>query len=74
MEANERRSFKEIRRCEGLMKNVACLEYGGPSEASNVTYFGLHSLQHRGQEKGRIVATDEILHGHRDLGLVSGSF
>ena len=33
-------------------------KYGGHPEASNVTYFGLHSLQHRGQEGAGIVATD----------------
>ncbi len=44
-------------------------------EASNVTYFGLHSLQHRGQEGGGIVSNDkEVLRGHRDLGLISEVF
>ena len=44
-------------------------------EASNVTYFGLHSLQHRGQEGGGIVSNDkQVLRGHRDLGLISEVF
>ena len=44
-------------------------------EASNVTYFGLHSLPHRGQEGGGIVSNDkEVLRGHRDLGLISEVF
>ena len=44
-------------------------------EASNVTYFGLHSLQHRGQEGGGIVSNDkQVLRGYRDLGLISEVF
>ena len=44
-------------------------------EASSVTYFGLHSLQHRGQEGAGIVASDgQTLRGHRDLGLIAEVF
>ncbi|MDO4814392.1 MAG: amidophosphoribosyltransferase [Gemella sp.] len=44
-------------------------------DASNISYFGLHSLQHRGQEGAGIVATDgEKLRGHRDLGLLAEVF
>ena len=37
--------------------NEECGVFGiwGHPEASNVTYFGLHSLQHRGQEGAGIV-------------------
>ncbi len=44
-------------------------------EASRLTYFGLHALQHRGQEGAGIVArgSHELL-GHRDLGLLSDVF
>ena len=57
--------------------NEECGVFGiwGHPEASNVTYFGLHSLQHRGQEGGGIVSNDkEVLRGHRDLGLISEVF
>lgn len=44
-------------------------------EASNLTYLGLHALQHRGQESAGIVTSDGVnLHNHRDMGLVSDIF
>lgn len=44
-------------------------------DASKVTYFGLHSLQHRGQEGVGIVSGDDnALRGHRDLGLIADVF
>ncbi|MBW2123790.1 MAG: class II glutamine amidotransferase, partial [Deltaproteobacteria bacterium] len=48
--------------------------YGHP-EASNLTYLGLYSLQHRGQESAGIVSSDgKGLHYHRGMGLVSEVF
>ena len=42
------------------------------SEAAQLTYMGLHSLQHRGQEGAGIVVSDgEILKGERGLGLLT---
>ncbi len=44
-------------------------------EAANLTYLGLHALQHRGQESAGIVSTDgERLFAHRALGLVQDAF
>lgn len=44
-------------------------------DAARLTYFGLHTLQHRGQEGAGIVARGETeLQGHRDLGLLSDVF
>lgn len=44
-------------------------------EASNLTYLGLHSLQHRGQESAGIVSSDKRgLHSHRGMGLVADVF
>jgi len=44
-------------------------------EASNLTYLGLHALQHRGQESAGIVTSDGVnLHKYRDMGLVSDIF
>lgn len=57
--------------------NEECGIFGvwGHPEASSVTYFGLHSLQHRGQEGAGIVSNDAgVLHGYRDLGLLSEVF
>lgn len=59
----------------GLNEECGVFGIWGHPEASNVTYFGLHSLQHRGQEGGGIVSNDkEVLRGHRDLGLISEVF
>jgi amidophosphoribosyltransferase len=47
----------------------------GHAEAANMTYLGLHALQHRGQESAGIVSTDgEHLYAHRAMGLVSDCF
>ncbi|MBN2643926.1 MAG: amidophosphoribosyltransferase [Desulfuromonadaceae bacterium] len=48
--------------------------YGHP-EAANLTYLGLYSLQHRGQESCGIVASDGTsLRAYRKLGLVADVF
>jgi amidophosphoribosyltransferase len=48
--------------------------YGHP-EASNLTYLGLHALQHRGQESAGIVTSDgQQLFAHRAMGLVQDAF
>ncbi len=45
------------------------------SEASNLTYLGLHALQHRGQESAGIVSSDcSMLHSYKDMGHVSDIF
>jgi amidophosphoribosyltransferase len=47
----------------------------GSREAANLTYLGLHSLQHRGQESAGIATIDNgRLLMHRDLGLVRDIF
>jgi len=47
----------------------------GASEAANLTYLGLHALQHRGQEAAGIVTSNgEQLFVHRGLGLVQDVF
>jgi amidophosphoribosyltransferase len=48
--------------------------YGHP-EAANITYLGLHALQHRGQESAGIVTTDgDRFRLHKSMGLVSDVF
>ncbi|KAF1297687.1 amidophosphoribosyltransferase [Enterococcus sp. JM4C] len=57
--------------------NEECGIFGvwGHPDAARVTYFGLHSLQHRGQEgAGIVVNKDGILDGYRGLGLLSDVF
>jgi 2,3,4,5-tetrahydropyridine-2-carboxylate N-succinyltransferase len=47
----------------------------GNSEAANLTYLGLHALQHRGQESAGIISADtQGLHAFRGLGLVGDLF
>src|SRR5664280_2729014 len=42
---------------------------------ARLTYFGLHALQHRGQESAGIAVCDEgRLYGLRDMGLVTQVF
>jgi len=48
--------------------------YGHP-DAANLTYLGLYSLQHRGQESAGIVSTDgKKLHCQKEMGLVADIF
>ena len=57
--------------------NEECGVFGvwNHKEASKLTYFGLHSLQHRGQEGAGIISSDgETLYSYRNLGLVSEVF
>lgn len=57
--------------------NEECGVFGiwGHPDATQVTYFGLHSLQHRGQEGAGIVANCQgELKGYRGLGLLSAVF
>ena len=57
--------------------NEECGVFGiwGHPDAAKLTYFGLHSLQHRGQEGAGILSNDagQLKH-HRDMGLLSEVF
>ncbi len=47
----------------------------GHEEASNLTYLGLHALQHRGQESAGIVSSDgAALKSYKQMGLVADVF
>ncbi|MDR0846119.1 MAG: amidophosphoribosyltransferase [Lactobacillales bacterium] len=61
---------------KGLNEECGVFGVWGHESASNVTFFGLHALQHRGQEGAGIVAKDEtgFLRSHRNLGLLSQVF
>jgi len=44
-------------------------------DVANLTYFGLYSLQHRGQESAGIAVSDgSEIHMHKEMGLVSQVF
>lgn len=49
--------------------------YAPEEDIAKLTFFGLHALQHRGQESAGIATFDaEKLHLHKDVGLVSQVF
>ena len=49
--------------------------YAPGEDVARVTYFGLHSLQHRGQESAGIATSDgEQLHVYAEMGLVTQIF
>ncbi|MCM3144610.1 amidophosphoribosyltransferase [Brevibacillus sp. MER 51] len=57
--------------------NEECGVFGiyNHKEASQLTYLGLHALQHRGQESAGICASDGVKwYKHRGMGLVSEAF
>ena len=56
----------------GLNEECGVFGIWNHPEAAQLTYMGLHSLQHRGQEgAGIVVSGDEILKGERGLGLLT---
>lgn len=47
----------------------------GHEKAAEITYYGLHAMQHRGQDSAGIVTNDgETLSVHKDVGLVNDVF
>ena len=49
--------------------------YGPGEDVANLTYFGLYSLQHRGQESAGIAVSDGVtIRVHKQMGLVSQVF
>ncbi|MGG3792197.1 amidophosphoribosyltransferase [Geobacillus thermodenitrificans] len=60
---------------KGLNEECGIFGIWGHEDAARLTYYGLHSLQHRGQEgAGIVVASGGNLFGHKGLGLVTEVF
>jgi amidophosphoribosyltransferase len=60
---------------KGLNEECGVFGIWGHPNASQITYYGLHSLQHRGQEGTGVVVSDgESLRGHKGEGLVTEVF
>jgi amidophosphoribosyltransferase len=60
---------------KGLNEECGIFGIWGHPKASEITYYGLHSLQHRGQEgAGMVVTNGEILKGLKGEGLVTEVF
>lgn len=60
---------------KGLNEECGVFAIWGHEKAAEVAYYGLHALQHRGQEGAGIVTTDrENLHLHKGIGLINEVF
>ncbi|MFC0189956.1 amidophosphoribosyltransferase [Fictibacillus aquaticus] len=60
---------------KGLNEECGVFGIWGSREAAQLSYYGLHSMQHRGQEGAGIVVTDgERLRMHKGHGLVNEVF
>lgn len=60
---------------KGMNEECGIFAIWGHEKAAEMTYYGLHALQHRGQEGSGIVTTDgEKLHVHKGLGLINDVF
>jgi amidophosphoribosyltransferase len=69
LEEDEELHFDKLREECGVMA-----VYNHP-DAARLTYWGLYSLQHRGQESGGIASSDgEDIHDRKGMGLVSEIF
>lgn len=59
----------------GLNEECGVFGIWGHDHAAEVAYYGLHALQHRGQEGAGIVTSDgETLHAHKGEGLINDVF
>ena len=59
----------------GLKEECAVFGIYGSEQAALMTYLGLYSLQHRGQESSGIISSDGgRLYEHKAMGLVSKVF
>ena len=60
---------------KGLNEECGVFGVFGAPDASQLAYYGLHTLQHRGQEGAGIVSSDgQHLYQHRDRGLLAAVF
>ncbi|SDC10000.1 amidophosphoribosyltransferase [Pelagirhabdus alkalitolerans] len=60
---------------KGLNEECGVFAIWGHEKANELTYYGLHALQHRGQEGAGIITSDgESLHLHKGMGLVNDVF
>lgn len=61
--------------CKGINEECGLFGIWGHTQAAELTYYGLHALQHRGQEGAGIVVTNgSALKTHKGEGLVNDVF
>lgn len=74
---NDHDSIQVINSYDSDKPKEECAIFGifNSPEASNFTYLGLYSMQHRGQESSGIVSTDGVhLYRYANMGLVNNVF
>lgn len=60
---------------KGINEECGIFGIWGHEKAAELTYYGLHAMQHRGQEGAGVVVNDgKRLKGHKGLGLVNDVF
>ncbi|WP_121615759.1 amidophosphoribosyltransferase [Virgibacillus halodenitrificans] len=60
---------------KGINEECGIFGIWGHEKAAELTYYGLHALQHRGQEGAGVVVSDgDKLKVHKDVGLVNDVF
>ncbi|MBP1948231.1 amidophosphoribosyltransferase [Virgibacillus litoralis] len=69
------RSYSMLAEIKGINEECGVFGIWGHEKAAELTYYGLHSMQHRGQEGAGIVVNDGMeLKAHKGLGLVNDVF
>lgn len=69
------RSYPMLAELKGINEECGIFGIWGHDKAAELTYYGLHALQHRGQEGAGVVVSDgDKLKVHKDVGLVNDVF
>lgn len=69
------RSHSMFAEDKGINEECGVFGIWGHEKAAELTYYGLHSMQHRGQEGAGVVVSDgKQLKAHKGLGLVNDVF
>lgn len=68
-------SYPMLAEIKGINEECGVFGIWGHEKAAELTYYGLHSMQHRGQEgAGIVVSNGHELTAHKGLGLVNDVF
>src|SRR5699024_11860708 len=67
-------SHSVLAEMKGINEECGVFGIWGHEKSAELTYYGLHSMQHRGQEGAGVVVSDGELKAHKGLGLVNDVF